>query len=272
MRFNQFGTDDNTAEDTQKLYMVPFIGNFYDGKYYAQGIDSILVKASSPEEAKQLAGDNMEAVLDHFKHKRYRKGKGSISAIKRDDTYLKLGGGPAKETNQRVYRKALTSNGVFEPVNLDEQTVTEDNAGNRVWKGPDKEGRSLTQFKTVITFNSREEWVKFYNANISKMIELGFPAPKGNTNPIDPRSNKPANAPTRASNGVFIDNADGQWKLKVPVKGTVTAGDEGKVVSDPAMTRTRTSRAMQTSTNQRFIRASDGVTVPADFDDVSIKN
>lgn len=114
--------EDNSGE--QKLWMVKFIGDFWGGKYYETGIDSMFVLASSSEEAKQLAANNMDAVVDHFSNKVYHGGK---RALRKGDTKVRLAGGDAKETDQRKYKKALTANGV-QSVDLDatnEESVRE---------------------------------------------------------------------------------------------------------------------------------------------------
>lgn len=100
------------------IYSVPAIANFYGGKYYEQGIDTFFVLASSPEEAKKIAGDNVDVVDKMFRNKKY-KNKNAIS--KRDKVKVKIGTSKPKLTSNRKYRNTLTKNGIFELVDLDKE-------------------------------------------------------------------------------------------------------------------------------------------------------
>jgi len=107
------------AEQTSntQLYLQPFVSNFYSGKYYQSGIDSMFVLASSPEEATAIAKEHINAALEHFKSKRYRKGSGSIPALRKDETNIKVSS-LAKPSAQQSHNKVLTASGTVGPVDL----------------------------------------------------------------------------------------------------------------------------------------------------------
>ena len=105
----------NEQETEDKLFMVRVRGNFYGGKYYETGIDSLFVSASSPDEAVKIAKDNIEAVEQHFRTKKYHSGKMAIA--KKDKKKFK----PedivdAKVTKQVSHPKVLNRDGKVKPV------------------------------------------------------------------------------------------------------------------------------------------------------------
>ena len=102
----------------QAIYQVVCRGNFYAGKYYETGLDSIFVLADSPEEATQIAKNNVDAIVDHFHNKRYKVGSRSIPAIRKNDTQVAVSTHGAKQTNMTSLRKTLTADGKFIPVQL----------------------------------------------------------------------------------------------------------------------------------------------------------
>lgn len=61
----------------ESIYTVKTLGNFYGGKYYETGVDSIFVLAASPEEALTLAKKNIDVITAMFKEKKYTNGKKS---------------------------------------------------------------------------------------------------------------------------------------------------------------------------------------------------
>lgn len=111
------------------FYMVKCVGNFWSGKYYEQGIDSIVVYAENEQDAVRIAQENKDVVLNHFKSKRV--GPGKRPAIKADDNYLKITNDAKPMLTQRSYNKALKSDGSIGPVNLDEN-VTDSASSYRV--------------------------------------------------------------------------------------------------------------------------------------------
>jgi len=112
---------DAIAEDegdgNQHLYMVRCIGNFWGGKYYETGIDSIVVAASSSDEAVQLANSNIDAVIEHFHNKRI--GARKRPALRRNDNTVRATD-TVKELSQTEFHKVLSSNGTFGPINVAE--------------------------------------------------------------------------------------------------------------------------------------------------------
>jgi hypothetical protein len=107
-----------TESSEQALYLTTFMSNFYSGKYYQQGMDSMFVLASSPEEAKAIAGKNLGAALEHFKNKRYLVGSRKTPAIRKEEKVIKLGSGTAKATSQQKHGKVLQADGTVGPVDL----------------------------------------------------------------------------------------------------------------------------------------------------------
>lgn len=103
-------------EHDQQLFLVRCRGNFYGGKYYETGLDSVFVLASSPDEAVNIANNNIDAIIEHFKNKRVHGGKPGMR--RKDNTGVKIV--DAKQTSQSSHSKVLTSNGYIEPVNLNE--------------------------------------------------------------------------------------------------------------------------------------------------------
>jgi len=104
-------------EVTEKLYMVRVRGNFYGGKYYETGLDSIFVLASSPEEAVKIGKDNVEAVEQHFRTKKVHGGK--LAIAKKDKHHL----APkdildAKVTKQAEHNKVLHRDGTVKPASI----------------------------------------------------------------------------------------------------------------------------------------------------------
>ena len=97
-----------------QLFLVRVRGNFYGGKYYETGLDSMFVLASSTEDA---AKKHIGAVEEHFRNKKYTNGKKAISRndkkrFKPDDI------SDAKATSQKEHRNVLKANGSVGPVKL----------------------------------------------------------------------------------------------------------------------------------------------------------
>ena len=103
-----------------RLYFVRVRGNFYGGKYYETGIDSILVQAASEQEAVATAKKHVDAVETHFRNKRYRKGEKSIAAIaKKDKRKFKADDiKDAKVTTNTTNNKVLQRDGTVGPVTV----------------------------------------------------------------------------------------------------------------------------------------------------------
>ena len=124
------GLEESEEGGELNLYAVPFYGNFYGGKYYETGVDSMFVLASSPEEAKEIGAENIDLVMDHFKNKRYRVGSRSIRAMQLNNKVLRLGGGPLpKPSKTRKHSKVLTREGI-RAVDLDEGSPDRDSFRN----------------------------------------------------------------------------------------------------------------------------------------------
>jgi len=101
----------------QHLYMVRCRGNFWGGKYYEDGLDSIVVAAGSPDEAFQIANSNIDAVVEHFHNKKL--GARKRPALRRKDNKVKVTD-TTKELSQTAFHKVLSSNGTFGSVNVAE--------------------------------------------------------------------------------------------------------------------------------------------------------
>lgn len=116
-KYREFKKKVNESEDEPKqmLYMVSCISNFWGGKYYEQSLDSIFVLASSSEEAVSIAQNNQDAVLTHFKNKRYTNGK---PALRKQETVLKVTNSAKPAPNQLQHPKVLQADGTVGPVNL----------------------------------------------------------------------------------------------------------------------------------------------------------
>lgn len=116
-----------SEEAKEQLFMVRVRGNFYGGKYYETGIDSLFVLANSPEDAVSIAKKNIKAVEEHFRNKRYANGKAAIS--KNDKKSFKAGDVvDAKPTKQQKHSKVLKRDGSVGPMALTEAVT----AGGRV--------------------------------------------------------------------------------------------------------------------------------------------
>ena len=110
----------NEQETEDKMFQVRVRGNFYGGKYYEVGIDSIFVLASSPEEAKQISEKNIAAVEQHFRNKRYRKGTKTIAAIAKKDKHKMKPSDIGKVTisKQKEHKKVLHRDGTVKPASI----------------------------------------------------------------------------------------------------------------------------------------------------------
>lgn len=104
-------------EDKQSLFMITVRGNFYGGKYYETGLDSMFVLASSKEEALKIGKDNVSAVEKHFRAKKYVGGK---MAIAKKDTvkFTEKSIATAKSTTQKKHGKVLHSDGTVKPADI----------------------------------------------------------------------------------------------------------------------------------------------------------
>ena len=103
--------------DSQQMYLVRVIGNFYGGKYYETGLDSIFVLASSDTEAVAIAKKNISSVETHFRNKKYTNGKKAIS--RNDKKHFKAGDiKDAKVTTQKEHRKVLKADGSVGPAKI----------------------------------------------------------------------------------------------------------------------------------------------------------
>jgi hypothetical protein len=105
----------NTLQDT--IFQVIIRGNFWGGKYYETGLDSIFVLATNKNEAMKIAKDNIDKVENHFRNKKYHNGKFAIgkkdkNKFKPDDVVQ------AKDSTQRKHNKTLTRTGKFKSVDL----------------------------------------------------------------------------------------------------------------------------------------------------------
>ena len=96
----------------EQLFMVRCIGNFFGGKYYETGMDSIFVAATSKEEAVELANNSIDAVVEHFHNKRV---SGASHALRRKDNRVRITGDAKPVPNQKQYNKALLRDGTFGP-------------------------------------------------------------------------------------------------------------------------------------------------------------
>jgi len=100
----------------QGIYGVRIVGNFWGGKYYESGIDSIFVLASSSSEAKKIAEKNVDLITEFQKNKILHGGKRALR--KKDNVKIKIGGTEPKLTSMKSFDKTLTSNNKFEKVEL----------------------------------------------------------------------------------------------------------------------------------------------------------
>lgn len=117
-----FGLDEGLDEHHTggpHFYLVRCYGNFWGGKYYESGIDSIFVFAEDEQDAVSIAKANKGAVLDHFKNKRVGSGERKRPAIKRDDNFLEIRNAKGMPT-QRKHHKVLRADGTIGPMDLDE--------------------------------------------------------------------------------------------------------------------------------------------------------
>lgn len=118
-KFKEFNEEIIDAEvDLDKMFMVTIRGNFWGGKYYEDGLDSIFVKAGSDKEAKEIAKMNIDKVEDHFRNKRYWHGKRAI-ALKDKHMFKDSDVCKVRPTKQKKHGKCLTKAGIFEAVDLD---------------------------------------------------------------------------------------------------------------------------------------------------------
>ena len=103
--------------DSEQIFLVRVRGNFYGGKYYETGLDSIFVLAGSDKEAVAIAKKNIASVEKHFRNKKYANGKKAISRndkkrFKADDI------ADAKVTKQKEHNKVLKADGSVGPASI----------------------------------------------------------------------------------------------------------------------------------------------------------
>jgi len=107
---------EKTSSNDAALFTVRVRGNFYNGYMYEQGVDSILVLATSSVEAMKIAKGNVNAIETHFREKRY---DGSLAISKNDKSNMtKKNILRAKHTNNQKWYKTLTTSGMFVNVEL----------------------------------------------------------------------------------------------------------------------------------------------------------
>ena len=114
------------VEKGDKLFGVRMVGNFWGGKYYETGLDTIIVAAKDAAEAKKIAEDNLDAIVKHFHEKKL--GSQKRPALRRKDNKVKVGAGTIGQVKQRAFHKTLTRDGEFTNVDLralKEQKLTE---------------------------------------------------------------------------------------------------------------------------------------------------
>jgi len=105
------------AKEEDRLYFVRVRGNFYGGKYYEDGLDSILVLASSEEEAVANAKKHVDAVEKHFRSKKIYGGK--LAIAKKDKKRFKADDiKGAKVTSTGSHNKVLQRDGTVGPVTV----------------------------------------------------------------------------------------------------------------------------------------------------------
>ena len=101
----------------QDIYQVIVRGNFWGGRYYETGLDSIFVLADDKEDARHIAKSNIEAVETHFRNKKLHCGKWDIA--KKDQYRFKESCiGTAKLTTNKKYNKTLIRTGEFKQVTI----------------------------------------------------------------------------------------------------------------------------------------------------------
>ena len=95
------------------VYQVRVRGNFWGGRYYEIGLDSIFVLAENESNAINITKSNIRNVERHFRKKKYHNGKMAIS--KRDMHHFKdIDIGKATlSKNMMSYNKLLHKNGIF---------------------------------------------------------------------------------------------------------------------------------------------------------------
>jgi len=104
-------------EAKQSIYSVHIVGNFWGGRYYEQGLDSIFVLASSPSEAKKIAEKNVDLITEFQKNKILHGGKRALA--KKDNVKIKIGATEPKLTSMKFFRNTLTKNNKFEQISID---------------------------------------------------------------------------------------------------------------------------------------------------------
>lgn len=104
-------------ESGNRLFLVRVRGNFYGGKYYEDGVDSIFVLASSPDEAVKIAKDNVNSVEQHFRTKRVHGGKLAIAA-KDQKHFTPENVFGAKVTTMTTHSKVLHKNAEVKPASV----------------------------------------------------------------------------------------------------------------------------------------------------------
>ena len=104
-------------DGSDAIFQVRVRGNFYDGKYYATGMDSIFVLASSADEATRIAKDNVDALERHFRSKKYSSGK---TAIAKNDQrkFTPNDVGRASASAQKQHNKVLHRDGTIGPASV----------------------------------------------------------------------------------------------------------------------------------------------------------
>ncbi len=112
---------DEARGNSDQLYMVRCIGNFWGSKYYETGVDSIVVAASSADEAVDIARNNVDAIVDHFHNKRVK----NRPALRAKDNKVKVTD-TVKQLNQTSWHKTLTRDGEFVEVNVAESVSEAD--------------------------------------------------------------------------------------------------------------------------------------------------
>ncbi len=101
---------------TEDIYQVECVGNFYGGKFYETGLDSIFVLADSSEAALNLAKKNIDVITAMFKEKKYVGGKKALAA--KDKSKIKIATGKPKKTSMKKFKKVLTKNDKFEEIDI----------------------------------------------------------------------------------------------------------------------------------------------------------
>ena len=100
---------ESVINESEGMYSVTILGNFYDAGKYQQSTDVIFVLANSPEEAKEIANNSIDIITDVQKNKILAGGKRVLR--KKDTAKIKIGASEPKLNSNTRTKKVLTKDG-----------------------------------------------------------------------------------------------------------------------------------------------------------------